>query len=202
MKRTGRAGAVLIISAKPRILQKVRAALTPGYGRVLSAETAQEAEKAVLRERIAVILVFTPLKDEEELQHLLEMAERRMIAVALAVSSEVYEETAYRMEGRHVFVISYPIQMREVLQAAGFLYQVQERLLTLLSEQDRLKTELRDSRLISRVKCLLVEKRGLTEEAAHHLIEQKAMNAGIPKREAAEKLLAELLLPEGGSSGT
>ncbi len=192
MKLTDRIGAILVIAAKPRIQSSVRSALTARYGRVLTAETVQEARRAVEREKIALMVIFSPLKDEEEITRLFDMAERRGIAAGYIVGREIYGETAYRLEGRNVFVVAYPLQMDQVLQLVSFLHQVQRRFWMVLSEQERLQRQVQDIQIACRVKCLLVEKREMTEEEAHHFIEQEAMNTGLSKREAALKLLKEL----------
>ena len=192
MKLTDRIGAILVIAAKPRIQSSVRSALTAKYGRVLTAETVQEARRAVEREKIALMVIFSPLKDEEEITRLFDMADRRGIAAGYIVGREIYGETAYRLEGRNVFVVAYPLQMDQVLQLVSFLHQVQKRFWLVLSEQERLQRQVQDIQIVCRVKCLLVEKREMTEEEAHHFIEQEAMNTGLSKREAALKILKEL----------
>ena len=192
MKLTDRIGAILVIAAKPRIQSSVRSALTAKYGRVLTAETVQEARRAVEREKIVLMVIFSPLKDEEEIPRLFDMADRRGIAAGYIVGREIYGETAYRLEGRNVFVVAYPLQMDQVLQLVSFLHQVQRRFWLVLSEQERLQRQVQDIQIACRVKCLLVEKREMTEEEAHHFIEQEAMNTGLSKREAALKILKEL----------
>ena len=167
MKLTDRIGAILVIAAKPRIQSSVRSALTAKYGRVLTAETVQEARRAVEREKIALMVIFSPLKDEEEIPRLFDMAERRGIAAGYIVGREIYGETAYRLEGRNVFVVAYPLQMDQVLQLVSFLHQVQRRFWLVLSEQERLQRQVQDIQIACRVKCLLVEKREMTEEEAH-----------------------------------
>ena len=192
MKLTDRIGAILVVAAKPRIQSSVRSALTSKYGRILTAESVQEARRAIEREKIALMILFTPLKDGEEIPRLLDMADRRMIASVYIVSKEVYGEVVYRTEGRNVFVVAYPLQMDQVMQIVAFLYQVQQRFYMVLGEQERLQKQLQDIQIISRVKCLLVERRDMTEEEAHHYIEREAMNAGLTTREAAMKIMKEL----------
>lgn len=192
MKLTDRIGAILVISAKPRIQSSVRSALTSKYGRVLTAETVQDARRAMEREKIALMLVFTPLKDGEEIPRLFDMADRREIPAAYIVNREVYGETAYRLAGRNIFVLAYPLQMDQVVQTVSFLHQTQLKMALLFSEEERLRRQLQDTQAVCRAKCLLVEKRKMTEEEAHHFIEQTAMNTGLSKREAAQKVMKEL----------
>ncbi len=192
MKVSDRIGAILVIAAKPRVQSSVRSALTSKYGRILTAETVQEGRRAVEQEKIALMLIFTPLKDNGEISRLLDMADRRRIAVGLIVNREIYGETVYRMEGQNVFVLSYPLQMEQVTQIVSFLHQVQRRFALVFAEQERLQAKLQDIQVICRVKCLLVEKRRMTEEEAHHYIEHEAMDAGLSKKEAALQIMKDL----------
>ena len=47
-------------------------------------------------------------------------------------------------------------------------------------------------RIVSRAKLLLMEKRHMTEDEAHRLIGKQAMDKGLTRRQAAEKILDEL----------
>ncbi|MDY3849924.1 MAG: ANTAR domain-containing protein, partial [Bullifex sp.] len=60
---------------------------------------------------------------------------------------------------------------------------------TLRHENERLRAKLEEVKLISQAKCLLIEKKGCSEEAAHHLIERRAMNSRISAKEAAGQIL-------------
>jgi response regulator NasT len=47
-------------------------------------------------------------------------------------------------------------------------------------------------RLVSKAKVLLVEKKKMTEDEAHRLIGKQAMDQGISRRRAAQRLLDDL----------
>ena len=49
-------------------------------------------------------------------------------------------------------------------------------------------------RVVNRAKCLLIEKKQMTEEEAHHYLEKLAMDACITKREAATDIIRRLEL--------
>ena len=110
MKLTDRIGAILVIAAKPRIQSSVRSALTAKYGRVLTAETVQEARRAVEREKIALMVIFSPLKDEEEIPRLFDMADRRGIAAGYIVKflKKITEKFPRSLDGIRPILI-YPL---------------------------------------------------------------------------------------------
>ena len=154
MKRTERKGAILVVAAKPRIQTSLRAALTAPYGRILTAESVQEAQTLIGRENVSLMLLFSPLKDEEEAPRLLDMADRRDVMSLLVVGKEIYQEVVYRLEGRNAIVATYPLQMDQVLQLIRFLSQMQDRLRLIQSERERMfvswGTRIRSSRASQR----------------------------------------------------
>ena len=57
------------------------------------------------------------------------------------------------------------------------------------AENDKLKRMLGEIKLISRAKCVLVEKEFVTEEEAHKLIEKRAMETRKTRGEIAAEIL-------------
>ena len=189
MKKEGSAGAILVVTRKPEHTAAIRSALIQSYGRIIGAGDASEAKRVLARERIAVMLVFTPLTDGAELDTLLEMALRRMTAIILLVKREVYTETIYRGKGTDVYVCTYPLQMEQVVQTVELLFRTRERLYESYLEQNRLRARIQEERTVSRAKCLLIERQGMTEEEAHHYIEKNAMDHGITRAVSAGRIL-------------
>ena len=55
-----------------------------------------------------------------------------------------------------------------------------------------LEEKMAEIRVVNRAKWALIDRRGLTEAAAHRLIEQAAMNGRMTSADAARRILAEL----------
>ena len=66
------------------------------------------------------------------------------------------------------------------------------RLALLLEENARLADKLAQLRLVDRAKCLLIERRGMTEADAHRLIEKQAMDTRATRGEVATALIEEM----------
>ena len=66
------------------------------------------------------------------------------------------------------------------------------KIFTLNEQNEKLRRRLDEMGLITRAKCLLIEKRHLTEEEAHRYLEQEAMNHSLTKREVAQDVIREL----------
>ena len=60
------------------------------------------------------------------------------------------------------------------------------------SQTIKLKAKMEEIRIVNRAKMLLIEKRGMSEEEAHHYLEKEAMNSGTTKQKVAEAIAREL----------
>ena len=59
-------------------------------------------------------------------------------------------------------------------------------------ENARLTEKIAQLRLVDRAKCLLIERRGMTEADAHRLIEKQAMDTRATRGEVATALIEEM----------
>ena len=66
------------------------------------------------------------------------------------------------------------------------------RLQRLRVENDRIQAKLAQVRLVSRAKCLLIERKGLTEAEAHRAIEKEAMDSRRDRGEVAQEIIDTL----------
>ena len=186
------AGAVLALSGKTDAYTFLKSALAPRFRRILHMSNIAEARQCIGRERVVMTFVFSPLGDGNGLDFVTELSDRKEIASVLVVKPEIYQEAMYKSQGRRIFVLTYPTQKGLLSQTANLIYQTQLQLYKAALERDRLKIRLADLAVVSRVKCLLIERQHMTENEAHHYIERKAMDFGLTKRKAAECVLNEM----------
>lgn len=92
-----------------------------------------------------------------------------------------------------------PQRIRPILDVAMARFQHEEQLRQQLadtrSELHELSTELKDRKLIDRAKGLLMQRQGLTEQAAYDKLRKTAMDKGLKVAEVAQRMLdvADLL---------
>lgn len=61
--------------------------------------------------------------------------------------------------------------------------------LSLRKENARLKKKVNETKAVSRAKCLLMEKRNMTEQSAHRFIEKTAMDNRLSRRAVADNII-------------
>ena len=185
---------VLIAAPAENIVQTIRSVLPAGCGPVLSASSMTLAKQRIQREKIDILIIYSPLPDESGVQTAVELAKQRDIGVLLFVRQEVYEQVSYTAGKAGVFVLARPAGRQSIAQAVNLLQVSTGRLRKLTEENTVLRKKLDDMRVVNRAKCLLVEKNHMTEEEAHHYLEKLAMDSCITKREAARDIIRRLEL--------
>ena len=93
------------------------------------------------------------------------------------------------MEEAGVYVVPKPIQRGLFLQAVRLVTASQARLHGLQRKNDELRRRIEVIRLCDRAKCLLIQHLRMSEEDAHHFIEQQAMHQRKGKDEVAREIL-------------
>ena len=107
------------------------------------------------------------------------------------VSADIYERAVYRARGTGVFILSRPLKGQMLLESANLLLTMQRRIRDLQSENDRLSRRLEELGLVTRAKCILIEKRHMTEPEAHRFLETEAMNNSLTKKEVAQQIIRQ-----------
>ena len=91
--------------------------------------------------------------------------------------------------GAGAVVLTLPVQPVSLLQAIRVTSEMNAKLRALGSENERLRSELSDMKLIDRAKCALIEYLGMTEREAHRYIEKQSMDGRVSRRETALRIL-------------
>ena len=90
--------------------------------------------------------------------------------------------------GQDVFKLPTPIRKEEAVSTVRLLLQFGRRMERALRPRRREA----DQELVNRAKGLLMEKKGLSEEEAHRLLQKRSMDGGLPMAQAARRVIEEL----------
>ena len=118
--------------------------------------------------------------------------EKSRAGVLLLAKSATALQISPKLQQQGVLVLGKPfsgVQFRQAVQMAASCYR---RLAVILAENARLADKLNQLRLVDRAKCLLIERRGMTEAEAHRLIEKQAMDTRATRGEVATALIEEM----------
>ena len=121
----------------------------------------------------------------------IDIAEKNVCQVILFVKAEYMDEVTEQVEDYGVITVSKPINKQLFWQALKLARVAQRRINMAQKESKKLEKKLKDMKIISRAKLLLIINKGLTEEEAHKFIEKKAMDDRLPKVQVALGIIKE-----------
>ena len=162
-------GRALIVSAGASSNEYISARLAElGYPRPLIVPSGAEARRRMLESDFELIVVNAPLPDE----------------FGHELCADAVEKT-----DAGVLLVCKPFSNTLFLQAIHMAAASNHRLLRLRQENAKMQEKIAQVRLVSRAKCCLIEREGMTETDAHRLIEKRAMDTRRDRAEIAQEIL-------------
>jgi len=182
---------VLVLSSSEKtaenlsdLVKKADSTLSP-----TAVTSASKARRMVLDESWDLILVNLPLKDDNGIDFSSMVSANTDTPVIALTKEEYFSSIGPALRECGVITLTKPLMMPVFQQALTLSMMTNAKLDALKRENRKLQAKLEEEKVISKAKCVLIEKRGLTEEEAHHHIERKAMNGRMSRRDAALSLL-------------
>ena len=174
-------GRALIVSAGASSNEYISARLAElGYPRPLIVPSGAEARRRILESDFELIVVNAPLPDEFG---------HELCADAVEKTDAAAEQLLGTMSDAGVLLLSKPFSNTLFLQAIHIAAASNHRLLRLRQENAKMQEKIAQVRLVSRAKCCLIEREGMTETDAHRLIEKRAMDTRRDRAEIAQEIL-------------
>ena len=153
--------------------------------------TSSEARRYLIERTVDLLVINAPLSDENGLRLAVDTIGDKANQVILMVRREYAEDVAEKVEDYGIFTVEKPISHAAFWLALKLTSAAFNRTRIVINENDRLKKSLADIKLVNRAKCLLIEKLGLSEEAAHREMEKLAMDTRLEKAELAKRIIKQ-----------
>ena len=181
---------VLIVSGGDKLFEYFSSLLPPAdFYPITRAGSAGEAKRALLKTGADIVIIDTPLPDGFGVDFALDIAEQS-VGIMLVVKAELYERICCKVEGEGILTVSKPNTRQLLYSSVRLLAALSTRLQKSESKNKSLQEKMADIRLVNRAKWLLIEHFGLSEAEAHRLIEKRAMDERISRRQVAEGIIS------------
>lgn len=158
---------------------------------VARASTSGEARRDLVSQQYDILVINTPLPDDFGLDLAMDYADSPM-CIMLMVKDELYDQITYQVIDAGIVTISKPSTKQVVYSSMKLLSALTAKLKRLEKKNRTLEEKMADIRMMNHAKWLIIDKKKMTEEEAHHMIEHRAMDRRISKREAAREIIDEL----------
>ena len=155
------------------------------------ASSCGEARRLLVSQQYDILVINTPMPDDFGIDLALDYADSPM-CIMLMVKDEIYEQVTYQVLDAGIVTISKPSTKQVVYSSMRLLSALSAKLKRYEKKTRTLEEKMADIRMINHAKWLIIDKKKMTEEEAHHMIEHRAMERRITKREAAREIIDEL----------
>ena len=184
---------VLIVSSSEQFDAIVKRSLPKKtFPSVESRKSASLARRSFLERYYDLVIINAPLPDENGLEISLDIIDTSNASVLLVVSKESYDDMTERVTDYGVLVLAKPFHWRQIDKAIRFLTAIQNKRHHLEKKMRGLQDKMEDLRTVAKAKCMLIEKKQMTEEQAHRFIGKTAMDHGISRKRAAIRIMDDL----------
>ncbi len=159
------------------------------YDVVESSLSLDVAKQRVTDSEFELIVINTPLAEESGVDFSVFCAKNTKACVVLMVQQEKSIDVFKIVDKHGVLVISKPVNRHLFHHYLIFTSCFRERMLSVHSENEKLKTELEEMKVIDRAKLLLIQCLSMTEQQAHRYITKQAMNMRTSKLNIAKQVI-------------
>ena len=184
------AHSALIVSASDQFDAVAKKSLT----RFITIETRKSgalARRAALERDYDLVIINGPLPDENGIELSLDIAEKNNGNVLLVIPQDNYEDILDQVTDQCVLVITKPSPKGRLDKAIRLLIAIRNKQYAYEQKAAAVQEKLEELRIVSKAKLLLVEKKHMSEDDAHKYIGKLAMNNGVSRKYAAERILDE-----------
>ena len=163
--------------------------VSPGCKAVCAASAGEARRLTACAAIPSLVVINTPLSDEFGQELALQYSTKGADVLVLAAAPQA-DKLAANFQRHGVFVLAKPLTKVQAAFALRLLRAARARMEKLEKENHKLLKKLDEMRTISRAKCALVRYCDMTEEQAHHAIEQRAMDTRVSLKDAALAVLS------------
>jgi AmiR/NasT family two-component response regulator len=186
------AGNVLIVCGNSEVASSMENALIKeGYHPVYCAHSANEARRQFFLMQPDLIIVSTPLPDEQGIDFVYDAHERTSAGIIVMARPEQVSYMQDALEATGAMILPKPLNRLTLIQSARFALSVRNSLYQLKSERDNLKRRMDERKTIEQAKWLLVDRLKMSEAEAFRYIQKKAMDLRLKQIEIAEEVIRE-----------
>lgn len=157
-----------------------------GFANIISSDGTNYSE--ILKEDTSLVIVNAPLKNEFGLELAVNCLEYGC-GVIIAAPQKVCGEIAAKIGSRDIFILPKPFNHTTLLQTVRFVMLTKASSDVLKTEKEQLEGKLRDTKLIDRAKCVLVQYLRISEKDAHRQIQKRAMDMRTTQAEVAKDII-------------
>ena len=181
--------AILIVSSQEQFNTAVKKVIPGGRFNTIEVRKSESAARRELLERAYdIVIIDSPLSDGKATDFLKDIYDKNDMGIIYAVSADKYTKVSAYLVNYGIITVGKPIKDNSLELSIKLLLSMQDKIRESRRQAARLEEKMKELRIISRAKLLLVQN-GMSEDEAHEHIIRTAMNTGLSKKAVAEDII-------------
>ncbi len=180
---------VLVVTKDSKILSQLSVMLMAPMFELNSSRDFNEARR-LCSERIYNIIIVD-YSEGEGVDFAIDISSSSS-TILLLVPNQHFDQISYRVESFGILTITSPFDQFYFYNMIKIAIAVQYKVQILSSQTIKLKNKMEEIRLVNRAKLIIMQKKSLSEEDAHHYIEKQAMDRSMKKIDVANEIINTL----------
>lgn len=164
---------------------------TKFHFQVTFASSGAEAKRKWNGTIYGIILVNAPLSDEFGSELLLQAVGNTTAGLVLLAKNDMVPELRAKLGEHGIFVVGKPLQKDDFCQTIYMALGIYRRMGAIVREKQKLERRLEDVKMTEKAKFILMQQLCISENDAHKIMEKRAMDNRVTKREVAEEVLEQ-----------
>lgn len=149
----------------------------------------EQARRLIVERKFDIVIVDSPVNNDKAFYFVLSICDKDEFQILVLTKQTDYDEAYFRLHDYGVFVLSKPIEEDLFIQTLRIISITRDKISTVKKDSLSFKEKLDEIKLVSEAKVLIVKNLHISENEAHKLIEQTAMNFRITKKMSAEMFI-------------
>lgn len=181
---------ILIVSASEKGKTSLERLLRRhGYTNIDFSVGVMEAKRTTMRTVYDIVIINSPLKDGLGFDFAMDFLRSALGAAIVIKRHGAADIIAEKAENDGVFVLNKPLEEQEFLSAMRLSLAHLKRQKKIEEKTKKYQKKYEELRVVSRAKCMLIEKESMTEQDAHRYIEKRAMDSRENKIRVANDII-------------
>lgn len=177
---------VLLVSSSLKFNQKITNLLSSGiYIDLLVSLDIEQSKRLVLERKFDIVIINSPVGSDKGFNFVLSLCDKQEFGILTIVNESDYDEAYFRLHDFGVYILSKPFEDELLIQTLRILSLTRDKINEMNKNSLSFKDELDEINIVAEAKVLIVKKLHITENEAHKLIYQNAMNLRITKKNSA-----------------
>ncbi|MCR5011685.1 MAG: ANTAR domain-containing protein [Lachnospiraceae bacterium] len=181
----------LIVSASEQFETLIKRSLMDVIT-VESRKSGAMARRYVLERYYDLVIINAPLPDESGEELALDIVDQCDASVLMVVPQDIFEDVLDRVTEQGIMVMPKPSPKGRIDKSVRFLVATQNKMHRLEAKVNKAEEKMEEMRVVNKAKLLLINKKKMSEDEAHRYIGKMAMDNGISRGRAAERILDDL----------